>query len=201
MAHLRTHGMPDEELAGVRREEDRVGELVRIARPVTLLDAGDRVDGWAAAHMPGHADGHLAFFRDDGAMLAGDVLLGQITPNVGLWPHSRPDPLGDFLASLEEIVRRAPRVAYPGHGRVIEDPPARAREILGHHAERLEATLDTLGDGPRSAYEASLELFADGLSPALRRFAVVETLAHLHHLAATGAAERVDGDLVRYAAA
>ena len=40
-------------------------------------------------HLPGHADGHLALLRD-GVLVAGDALLGGITPNVGLWPASAP---------------------------------------------------------------------------------------------------------------
>jgi glyoxylase-like metal-dependent hydrolase (beta-lactamase superfamily II) len=88
VAYLRKHGMPDELLDAVQREADRVDKIVSLAGDVELVDPGDRVDGWEAAHLPGHADGHIALFRD-GAMIAGDVLLAQITPNVGLWPESR----------------------------------------------------------------------------------------------------------------
>lgn len=200
VAHLRRHGMPGELLDAVQREADRVDRIVRLASDVELLDPGGRVDGWEAAHLPGHADGHIALFRDDGAMIAGDVLLAQITPNVGFWPESRPDPLGDFVSSLHEIVRRAPRVAYAGHGRVIDDPAGRAREILLHHEERLELTLAALRDGPRTSYEVSLELFPEDHAPEIRRFAVVESLAHLEHLGVAGIVERLDGNPVRYSA-
>jgi len=36
-------------------------------------------------------------------LIAGDHLLRRITPAVGLYPESRPDPLGDYLTSLEWI--------------------------------------------------------------------------------------------------
>jgi glyoxylase-like metal-dependent hydrolase (beta-lactamase superfamily II) len=197
VAHLRRHGMPEDLLEAVQRELDRVDGIVGLAADVELLDPGDRIDGWEAVHMPGHADGHLAFFRD-GAMVAGDVLLGEITPNVGLWHDSRPDPLDDFISSLEQVVRRAPRVAFPGHGPVLDDPAARAREILAHHDERLELVLEALDGTPQTAYEVSLALFSDDLSPALRRFALVESLAHLEYLARRAHIARDSHDFVRY---
>ena len=190
--YLRANGMPDEEAEAVAGDNRRVGSVVRLAEEVTLVDAGDRVAGWEAVHLPGHADGHLSLFRGD-VMVAGDALLGDITPNVGLWPQSRPDPLGDYLASLREIVRREPRIAYPGHGAVIDDPPARADEILRHHDERLEQAADALRTGPQNGYDVSLTLFPDALPPALRRFALVETLAHLEYLVRRGRAVRGDG--------
>jgi glyoxylase-like metal-dependent hydrolase (beta-lactamase superfamily II) len=109
------------------------------------------------------------------------------------------DPLGDFVASLHEIELRAPRVAYPGHGRVIDDPAGRAREIRLHHEERLELVLAALEGGPRTSYDVSLALFPDDLAPEIRRFAVVESLAHLEHLHAQGVIGRPDGDPVRFA--
>ena len=199
-AHLQAHGMPAELVSGVLGESAIVAGVVRYSPDPEPLDPGDVLDGWEAVHLPGHADGHMALVRDD-VLIAGDALLGDITPNVGLWPNSRPDPLGDFLSSLREIERRAPRIAYPGHGAPIEDPAGRAREILDHHAERLEATAGVLGPEPRSAYDASLDLFPDALSAGLRRFALVESLAHLEHLALLGGATRVEEDgAVRYAA-
>ena len=59
-------------------------------------------------------------------------LLPRITPAVGLYPDSRPDPLGDFMASLERVAELAPEIALPGHGQPIDDPAARARAIIEH---------------------------------------------------------------------
>ncbi len=106
-------------------------------------------------HVPGHADGHLALVRD-GVLIAGDALLASITPNVGLYPDSRPDPLADYLSSLELIERLSPRVAYGGHGVAIEDPAGRARELISHHHHRLEQTAHALGEKPQTAYACRL---------------------------------------------
>ena len=73
----------------------------------------------------------------------------------------RPDPLGDYLASLERTIELAPRVALPGHGEPIEDPVARAREIVEHHRVRLDETAAALAAGAAHRLR--------GLARALRR--------------------------------
>jgi glyoxylase-like metal-dependent hydrolase (beta-lactamase superfamily II) len=150
--------------------------------------------------LPGHADGHLALIGDS-VLIAGDALLGGITPNVGLWPGSAEDPLSDYLCSLARIAELDPRLALPGHGERILDPAGRAREIAEHHDDRLRRTLAQLGPEPRSGYDISLTLFPDALAPSLRRFAVAETLAHLEHLVHAERATRVaDQGRIGYAA-
>ena len=61
-------------------------------------------------------------------MLSGDHVLPRITPNISFHPQAGPDPLGDFLSSLDQVggfdARRGaarPRVplrrpAGPGRG-------------------------------------------------------------------------------------
>jgi glyoxylase-like metal-dependent hydrolase (beta-lactamase superfamily II) len=200
-AYLHEHGVPAREVESFREEAAAFVRLVRFARGPELLTAGGRVDGWEVLHLPGHADGHLAFLRD-GILVAGDTLLGSITPNVGLYPDSRPDPLGDYLSSLERIAELAPRVALPGHGELIDDPAGRARELISHHEERLDQTVAALDGRPRSAYEVSLSLFPEPLSATLRRFALAETRAHLEYLVRRDSAQRIDDDgRVSYAVA
>jgi glyoxylase-like metal-dependent hydrolase (beta-lactamase superfamily II) len=198
--YLRVHGVPTADIESFRAEAAAFVQLVRFARDPELLAAGDRIDGWEVLHLPGHADGHLALLRD-GILVAGDTLLASITPNVGLYPDSRPDPLGDYLGSLERIVELAPHVALSGHGEVIDDPAGRARELIGHHRERLERTAEALDGRPQSAYAVSFSLFPEPLSPTLRRFALAETRAHLEYLVRRDGARRVDDrDRVSYAA-
>lgn len=192
-AYLREHGTPEADVVSFLEEGRAFAQFVRFARDPELLEAGDEVDGWQVLLLPGHADGHLAFLRD-GILVAGDTLLGTITPNVGLYPHSRPDPLGDYLVSLERIAELEPRLALPGHGDSIHDPAGRAGELVAHHVERLEQTTAALDGEPRSAYDVSLTLFSEPLSPTLRRFALAETRAHLEYLVQRDRARRVDDD-------
>jgi glyoxylase-like metal-dependent hydrolase (beta-lactamase superfamily II) len=198
--YLREHGTPDLEIESFQEEGRAFVRMVRFVRDPELLAPGDRIDGWEVLHLPGHADGHLAFLRA-GILVAGDTLLHTITPNVGLYPDSRPDPLGDYLSSLERIVELAPGIVFPGHHEPIADPAGRARELIAHHAERLERTATALGGEPSTAYEVSFALFPEPLSTTLRRFALAETRAHIEYLVRRGAAQRFDGDgRVSYAA-
>jgi len=194
-----SHGMPQSTVEGIAAESERLLRAVHwVERPDRLLEAGDDVDGWAVDVLPGHADGHIVLLRD-GVMIAGDTILAGITPAIGLYPNSRPDPLGDYLASLRRIEELAPRVAYPGHRDVIADPPGRAREIAAHHADRLARTEAALDGAPSSGYDVSLALFQDELSTTLRRFATAEALAHLERLVREGRAEREGAAYVRAA--
>ena len=148
---------------------------------------GARLEALVAA--PGHADGQLVLLKD-GVLLAADHLLGRITPTVGLWPESRPDPLGDYIQSLDRTIELAPSIALPGHGDPIADPVGRAHELIEHHRERLAFAQAALGDEPRTGYQLSFALFGAELKPASRRFAVAETLSHLERLVLEGRAER-----------
>src|SRR5919108_394081 len=62
------------------------------------------------------------------------------SPAVGLYPESRPDPLADYLRSLQRIVELDPDVVYGGHGEPVRAPAERARELVAHHLQRLEGT-------------------------------------------------------------
>jgi glyoxylase-like metal-dependent hydrolase (beta-lactamase superfamily II) len=128
----------------------------------------------------------------DGVLVAGDHLL-EITPTVGLYPESRPDPLGDYLSSLRRTIELAPKLALPGHGKLVTDPASRAREIVEHHRRRLDETAAALGAEPRTGYEVSLALFGENLDASGRRFALAEALAHLERLVQEGRAVRHRG--------
>jgi glyoxylase-like metal-dependent hydrolase (beta-lactamase superfamily II) len=186
-----THGVPREITDELIESGDVYRPFIRFQRDPLLVDDGDRLDGWELVAAPGHADGQLCLLKD-GILVSADHLLGRISPTVGLWPASRPDPLGDFLESLERTIELAPTLALPGHGDPIEDPVGRARELIEHHRERLAFAEGTLGDVPRSAYDVSLELFGTDLKPASRRFAVAETLSHLERLVLEGRANRAE---------
>lgn len=163
--------------------------FIRYQPDPQLLDAGDDVAGWEVVAAPGHADGQLTLVKD-GVLVAADHVLDRISPTVGLWPASRPDPLGDYLEALERTIALAPRVGLPGHGEPLADPVGRARALIAHHRERLDATAVLLGREARSGYELSYPLFGLELKPAARRFAVAETLSHLERLVVEGRAAR-----------
>jgi glyoxylase-like metal-dependent hydrolase (beta-lactamase superfamily II) len=187
------HGVPAPDVDDLIEQGHAFAPFIRYAVDPNLLYEGSVLAGWDVLELPGHADGHLGFLRD-GVLIAGDHLLQRISPAVGLYPESRPDPLGDYLASLERTIELAPRVAYPGHGEPIGDVAGRARELIAHHRGRLDETAAALRDEPRTAYDVSLALFGDDLPPTQRRFAVAETLSHLERLVREGRAARGGAD-------
>jgi glyoxylase-like metal-dependent hydrolase (beta-lactamase superfamily II) len=193
-AYLEAHGMP---AADARRSAAAEGVLaVRLSEPTRLVEEGDVVDfggeRWAVLVLPGHADGHIALLgQRSRRLLGGDVLLDEITPNVGRWPDTAADPLGRYLTTLERISKLAPSVVLPGHGPLIHDAPARARQIARHHDERLEVTEKALLEGARTPFEVGRVIWQEELSFHEQRFALVEAISHLERLAALGRAEEV----------
>jgi glyoxylase-like metal-dependent hydrolase (beta-lactamase superfamily II) len=199
-AWFRLHGVPEDMTETMLRRDRETVPLIHFVRDVQLVGEGDDIDGWEVVELPGHADGHLGFLRA-GILVAGDHLLPDITPAVGVYPESRPDPLRAYLSSLEKTIELAPRLALPAHGDPIHDPARRAHEILDHHEERLTETRKALGPHAQTGYEISLSLFPGGLGPSQRRFAVAETLAHVERLVTRGeAVRRGDVERVTYTA-
>jgi glyoxylase-like metal-dependent hydrolase (beta-lactamase superfamily II) len=194
-AWFRKHGVPGDVADELIEQGHAFAPFIRYALDPDLLYEGSTLAGWQVLELPGHADGHLGFLRD-GVLVAGDHLLQPISPAVGLYPDSRPDPLGDYLASLERTIELAPRVVYPGHGEPIHDPAARARELVDHHRHRLDKTAEALADQSEglTPFEISLRLFGHDLPPTQRRFAVAETLSHLERLVREGRAARGGAD-------
>ena len=190
--YLRDHGMPADLAAASTRAE--IGTAVELAVPTRLVDEDDVVDAggrrWRVLELPGHADGHIALHDEGGGrLIGGDVLLDEITPNVGRWPDTAPDPLGRYLATLRRVADLNPRTVYPGHGPVIRTAAVRADAIARHHDERLAVAAAALAEGAESAYDAAQVIWRDEpLGFHEQRFALVEAISHLERLAATGRA-------------
>lgn len=195
------HGVPAPVAEELIEQGSIYAPFIRFARDPRPLAEGDELAGWKVLELPGHADGHLCLHRE-GMLVSGDHLLDPISPAVGLYPDSRPDPLGDYLASLKRTIRLAPTVALPGHGEPITEPAGRARALLEHHRLRLDATAAALDGATLTGYDVSFGLFGGDLTSSARRFAVAETLSHLERLRREGRAETSSEDgVVRWAAA
>ncbi len=151
---------------------------------------------------PGHAD-HQVVLHDEGRriLFAADHILLKITPNVGLWPETAPDPLHRYEESLSSMRDLPVELVLPGHGPIFHDLAGRVDELLAHHEERLGEMRREIEAGPKTPFEVSRKVFRYGLSIYERCFALAETLAHLDHLVLQGRAERIQSDdLVRFRA-
>jgi glyoxylase-like metal-dependent hydrolase (beta-lactamase superfamily II) len=155
---------------------------------------------------PGHTPGHCCFLEvESGVLFVGDHLLPKITPHVGVYPTSPPNPLGDFLASQVKVAAlERVSLVCPAHGPTFTDHAHRAHQLIAHHEHRLRAMTDALRFGPETAFAVAKKAFAWVFEdPILNRFqigaALMETIAHLDLLHARGGATREDRDgLVLY---
>lgn len=201
---LRCCGMPEDMVRTVAEGVFSTGQMtlphpeqIETAQPGESLRLGRRT--FRSIHAPGHSDGQLIFYdAEDRLLLSGDQVLMKITPNIGLWNETEPDPLGRYLRSLAELRRLDVRLALPGHKLLIEDWRGRLSELEQHHADRLAITYGACASGA-TAFEASQVIFTIGrFSPHEWRFAMVEALAHLEYLVDHGRLRREEGVPWRY---
>jgi len=92
-----------------------------------------------ALHCPGHTTDHVAFvLQEEKAMFTGDNVLGHGTAVF--------EDLAAYMSSLQTMAS-APGFsgrAYPGHGDVIEDGPAKVKEYYEHRLQREKEALEVM---------------------------------------------------------
>jgi glyoxylase-like metal-dependent hydrolase (beta-lactamase superfamily II) len=194
--HLIGNGM-DRVLA--ERGGARMRADLTLPAKMVPLRAGEEIPLGAGTarvvHAPGHADHQIMLHDEERRILfAADHVLLKITPNVGSWSESEPNPLARYLKSMRNMRNMSADLVLPGHGPLFHDLGGRIDELLSHHEERLELMLREIEGTPKTPFEVSCKVFRYGLSLYERCFALAETLAHLEHLVLEGRAERtVDG--------
>jgi glyoxylase-like metal-dependent hydrolase (beta-lactamase superfamily II) len=129
------------------------GLTVKITDPLfvdgPLTIGGSVVDGLSVKSLQGHSPGGIGVIVETGegksALICGDVMLNPITPH--------PDNLLVYLRTLRWLRRRTDiGAAMPGHGELILDTGARARDIEEHHKARLLKTYGAF-ESPKSIWD------------------------------------------------
>jgi glyoxylase-like metal-dependent hydrolase (beta-lactamase superfamily II) len=146
-----------------------------------VITVGDRQFEviWTPGHSPGHS---VIYLRKEKVMVVGDHLLPRITPHVGIYPDSPPDPLGDFLNSQMKVQKFDVELVLPAHGGTYHDHRHRANQIIEHHRYREEEMLDLLKHQAMTAWDVARQVFGDEERPFPQWMAATfETLAHLEH--------------------
>lgn len=136
-------------------------------------------------HCPGHSVGHICIYHEDGILLAGDVLLPEVSPNpvVEFTPKGQRIPtLPQYLQSLRRILLLNCNLAYPGHGSPIASPNARVRELIAHHEQRKEEIRARLNRKPKTLLALTQEIYQN-LDPFNTLLALSEVIGHLDLLA------------------
>jgi glyoxylase-like metal-dependent hydrolase (beta-lactamase superfamily II) len=190
-------GLPDEPRSELLAFLDGHAELVGRSADVTPLSDGETLGlgdrEYEVVHLPGHSAGLCAFAfegRRGTEAFVGDAILPKYTPNVGGADVRVESPLATYAESLVRVADRDFDRAWPGHRDVIDEPTARAAEILQHHRERTANVVDVLAEhGPCDPWTVSAHLFGD-LEAIHILHGPGEAYAHLDHLDAHGIVER-----------
>ncbi len=177
-AHPLEMKLLEEEQPGLAVSPLREGENIELA--------GMRFE---AILTPGHSPGHLSFWWEaEKILLGGDnILLPSTTAVVA--PKGN---LGDYLESLEKVRELAPRLIYPGHGPVIEDPIGRIDELIEHRKMRDAQYLEALGAGHDTPAKIAELIYRE--LPERQRILGARMIAlHLEKFVESGEVECADG--------
>jgi glyoxylase-like metal-dependent hydrolase (beta-lactamase superfamily II) len=156
-------------------------------RPDRALADGEVVSGagWTieAVTTPGHTANHMAFaLKEANVLFSGDHVMAWSTPVV-----APPDgAMGDYMASLQKLQKRAEPVYFPGHGGAVRNAQRFVAAYILHRKAREAAIVNRLAKG-ESDIPALVEAIYLKLDPRLIRAAGMSVLAHLEDLVARGA--------------
>jgi glyoxylase-like metal-dependent hydrolase (beta-lactamase superfamily II) len=154
--------------------------------PDRPLKGGERIAGgdWQleAVFTPGHAPDHLCFAMNDGeTLLSGDHVMGWNTTVVAP-PEGH---MGDYINSLEALLKRPEGVYFPGHGGRIDQAPRLVKAFIMHRRWRESQILECLREG-LDTIDLIVPKIYENLAESLRAAAAYSVLAHLELLAETG---------------
>jgi glyoxylase-like metal-dependent hydrolase (beta-lactamase superfamily II) len=139
---------------------------------------------WEVLETPGHAPSHVCLHQPDQRLLiTGDHLLGRVSQyfEVG----STPDPIGEFLHSLDVVDALDARLALAGHARPFTDIPGHVQANRERLAKNLASVREAL-TGERTAYEVARRVFGERFTEELASWQMTMTTAWLTHLEALG---------------
>jgi glyoxylase-like metal-dependent hydrolase (beta-lactamase superfamily II) len=202
----RQSGVPEpalREYQSARRE--RSSGIVATVLPDRELVAGVTVETdlgvWHVHETPGHAPSHVVLHQPERELLiSGDHLLGRVSLYYDYgWT---PDPVGEFLDSLERVDRLDAGLCLAGHGRPFRDVRGHVEANQSTVAERMERVRTAVVDERRTPFEIVPALLGDQeLTPMMVNWGLSEVLCYLRHLELRGLVEKVESDPERYAAA
>ena len=181
------------------RIKDIPSGVARVIDPDRELVPGVEIETdlgtWSVHETPGHAPSHVCLFQAERRLLiSGDHVLGRISLYFDY--GYTPDPVQEFLDSLDRVDVLDARLALSGHGKPFVDVHGHIEGNRKLVAERIERTLAALGTQPRTAFEIAPEIYGEPLGPHNGRWLLTQTLSYLDHLERQGrAGKEPDGDV------
>ncbi len=195
----RQSGVPPAALERYResRDDDEKTGIDAIVEPDRDLLRGVEVEtdlgAWQVYETPGHAPSHVVLHQPERRlMISGDHLLGR---TVLFFDHGHsPDPVGEFLRSLDEVEPLEVDLVLPGHGRPFRDPGAKIAEARRQVDELLVKVRESLAAGEKTAFEIVGEIVgSENLNTPVSAWVLQIVLSCLDHLAIEGEAAMVEG--------
>jgi len=201
-------GVPASALERYRGQhgDDDTG-VARVVLPDRDLLPGVEVEtdlgSWQVYETPGHAPSHVVLHQPDRRLLlSGDHLLGRVSLFFD-YDHT-PDPVGEFMGSLDTVSDLDVDLILAGHGRPVRDAPgliaANRREVKCG----LRRVRSALAEGPRTAYEIAAGLLGvEELNEMQVGWGLSVALSYLDHLELRGDVRRItaEGALDRWVSA
>jgi glyoxylase-like metal-dependent hydrolase (beta-lactamase superfamily II) len=139
---------------------------------------------WHVIETPGHAPSHICLHQPERRLLiSGDHLLGRVSQYFDL--GYTPDPVGEFLSSLDRVEPLDARLALSGHGRPFTDVAGHITANRSFVAEHLEKVKSALADGPKTAFELAQAVYGEEFNEGTASWLLAQTrswLIHLHQL-------------------
>lgn len=177
----------------VERIKDMPSGIARVIKPdrelVQRIEIETDLGTWTVHETPGHSPSHVCLFEAQRRLLiSGDHVLGRISLYFDY--GYTPDPVAEFLTSLDRVDRLDARLALSGHGKPFFDVHGHIegnRKLVG---ERIEATLTALAAGPRTALEIAPEVYGEPISIHNGPWLLTQTLCYLRHLERRGEAQK-----------
>jgi glyoxylase-like metal-dependent hydrolase (beta-lactamase superfamily II) len=195
----RSSGVPAAALERYRK--DRAGDddtgVEAIREPDRELLPGVEVETdhgtWQVYETPGHAPSHVVLHQSESElMITGDHLLGR-TVLFFDYGHT-PDPVGEFLNSLELIEPLGPNLCLPGHGKPFRDPEVKIAEARRQIEELRGKARAALAGGERTAFDVVAAIVGpENLQTPATGFLLQIVLAVLDNMAARGEVRAIDG--------
>ena len=194
----RQSGVPP---AALDRYAERFGRQIssgvaRVIEPDRALVDGVEIEtdlgAWRTYETPGHAPSHVCLYQPDRRLLiSGDHVLGRISLYYDYgWT---PDPVGEFLHSLELVDALDARLGLSGHGRPFVDVHGHAAGSRGLVHDRLDRLRSALAGAARTPVEVAPSVLGEELTEQNAPRLLQETLCYFQHLERSGEVVR-DGD-------
>jgi glyoxylase-like metal-dependent hydrolase (beta-lactamase superfamily II) len=201
----RQSGVPEATIeAFARRVRDMPSGIARVIEPdrdlVTGIQINTDLGTWTAVQTPGHSPSHVCLFAPERRVLiSGDHVLGRISLYFDY--GYTPDPVAEFLSSLDRVDALGARLALSGHGKPFTDVPGHIEGNRKLVSERIESTLVALAAGSRTALEIAPEVYGEPITFLNGTWLLTQTLCYLRHLERQGRVrQEPDGDAPRWSA-